>query len=382
MAIKHVVDTIKKQLPHLLEMIKKDNNELEKIIKSGDLYGGLEYLWGFDSIDLSPYDLSDADPSKIVRFPFSTSTIWPDSSKMPKGFDPTEILERAKHFKGLGVESLNEQGITGKGVKIAYIDKPFDIQHIEFADRHIEYFDDLGRPFDYHGSACISRLMGKNIGIAPDIDLLFYPVGNQRYEYIESQVVDGLDAIGDIISRVENGEQIRAIGMSSCIDYQITLIKDKNRAKIYADRLAELKKKLEDLGIPLIDADRFFENFAYVYKIDPLKDNADIDNYITHSKGWNYRASVIDADKCIPLIDTRDGYLYENLIGCASWSIPQVVGLYCLALQVNKNLTYQEFAEIAENTCDKNKHGVKLVNARQLIREVENRLTTHFQSTQ
>ena len=132
----------------------------------------------------------------------------------------------------------------------------------------------------------------------------------------------------------------------------------------------------------MIDAERFFENFAYVYKLDPLKDNSDIDNYITHSKNWNYRASVIDADKCIPLIHIHNGYLYENLIGSASWSIPQVVGLYCLALQVNQNLTYQEFAEIAENTCDKNKHGVKLVNARQLIREVENRLTTHFQSTQ
>ncbi len=362
----------------------KNNNILailEKIVKdpkqpiSNELYSP-KYIWGVSVADLKNFDLSKLPKDLLYRISFSTMTKWPSKDKLPKDFDPKKLIDNAKTFKGLGVERLHTQGITGKGVTIAYIDKPFDTRHVEFNSEKIKYIPMGNGIFDFHGYAVAARLAGQNIGVAKDIDLIYYACGgkSERYEYLDGLVYDELRSLKDIIKRWENNERIDAIGMSGSIPYQISLIKDEKLKKQFETTYDKLKKKLDELGIPLIDSETFWDKgFSYCFKIDPKLPNDDKDNFFDKFSAMSNseKMSVIDADKCIPLAYTLDGYKYENFIGSASWSIPQVVGLYALAKQIDKEVTFDEFVDITRKTLDPaNTNGTRLINSQNLMKEI------------
>jgi subtilisin family serine protease len=79
---------------------------------------------------------------------------------------PRVRLERAKD-PGLGVRDLHAQGVTGAGVSVAIIDGQLRRDHVEYADRLVAYeeLDDFsGLPFDMHGPAMASLLVGRSVG--------------------------------------------------------------------------------------------------------------------------------------------------------------------------------------------------------------------------
>ena len=370
---------------NLLAILEKLVNNPKQTVSS-ELYSP-KYIWGVSVADLKNFDLSKLPIDLLYRISFSTMTKWPSKDKLPKGFDPKKLIENAKTFKGLGIEKLHEQGITGKGVTIAYIDKPFDTRHVEFNSKKIKYIPMGNGVFDFHGYAVAARLAGQNIGVAKDINLIYYACGgkSERYEYLDGLVYDELRSLKDIIKRLENNERIDAIGISGSIPYQISLIKDDDLKKQFEATYDKLKRKLDELDVPLIDSETFWDKgFSYSFKIDPKLPNDDVDNYFDKFSAMSNeeKMSVIDADKCIPLVYTLDSYKYENFIGSASWSIPQVVGLYALAKQIDKDLTFDEFVEITRKTLDPaNIHGVRLINAPNLIKEVQHQKQVKAEST-
>ncbi len=351
-----------------------------------ELYSS-KYIWGVTAANLRNYDLSNLPIDLLYRTSFSNKTKWPSQDKLPKGFHPDKIIEQAKAFKGLGVEKLHEQGVTGKGVTIVYIDKPFDTRHIEFDSKKIEYIVRGDGEFNFHGYAVAARLAGQNMGIAKDINMIYYACGGigKYNDYFTDYVSYELKILKDIIKRVENNEQIAAIGVSASISYHIYMLKNDRLKKRFESTFNELKKRLDELGVPLIDSETFWDKgFSYCFKIDPKLPNDYVDNYFDRFSAMSNeeKMSVIDADKCIPLVYTLDSYKYENLIGSASWSIPQVVGLYALAKQIDKDLTFDEFVEITRKTLDPaNIHGVRLINAPNLIKEVQHQKQVKAEST-
>ena len=89
-------------------------------------------------VDLRSYDLSGLDlkgsAGSLFFASFDDKTAWPVAERMPDGFDPKEIMELGKN-PGLGVRSLHEKGITGRGVSIAIVDQTLLTEHNEYADR-------------------------------------------------------------------------------------------------------------------------------------------------------------------------------------------------------------------------------------------------------
>ncbi len=354
-----------------IDKLRAKKKELNDIIYNSD------FMWGFSYEDLSGYDLSNVPIEKLMRIPFSTDTKWPAKSKLPKGFDPEEILAAAKSFKGLGVERLHKHGITGKGVKVAYIDKNLDLSHEEFADRKIDLVKvQKNKNLDFHGYSVLARLMGKNVGIAPDVECVYYACeGEQggRQKYFESNLDYEFSALKDVIKRVKSGEEIAAVGLSASIPYHISLVAngDKEKEEKLLKKYNKLVKELAEYGCVIFSSEEFWNNnFSYSFKIDPTKENDDLDNYVANVPQKD-AATVIDAGKLTPLVSSTIGYKYENNLGCASWSIPQVLGLYCLAKQVNANLTFEEFVDIAHKTARENKNGTKLIDAVELVKEVK-----------
>ena len=359
----------------LLLKYQKDADR-EKYDDLSDAFFTSHARWGFCGVDLSKLDLSMFSKESLARITFDTATKWPPKSKLPKGFNPAEILEKAKTHKGLGVEELHKQGIAGKGVKVAYFDTSFDVEHAEFNGRKIEYVSyQKNEQYNFHGYAVVSRLVGKNTGIVPNAELTYFD--SSTGEDIVVIIKNELKALKEIIKRLKNGENFVTIGLSGSIPCHFDialnkkLITEEEKSKLLQE-YNELLKQLKSYDCQIISAEEFWDSgFTYAHKVDPLTDNEDLENYAQFGR-IKGQVSVVEADKVVPSAYTKNGYKYENTMGCASWSIPQVVGLYCLAKQVNPDITYEEFVDITKQTAHKpNKNGVRLIDAVALIKEVE-----------
>jgi subtilisin family serine protease len=93
-----------------------------------------------------------------------------------------------------GIEDAHEQGVTGKGVLVGVLDTGCDADHLELRDKRIRFQYVPLRPtpeavrnvrgFDTngHGTHVTSIIAGKNVGVAPDVDLMVASV-------IESETV-------------------------------------------------------------------------------------------------------------------------------------------------------------------------------------------------
>lgn len=356
--------------------------DLKNYINTCDALFNSPCRWGFCGVDLSQLDLSSFSAKSLARITFDSGTIWPSKDKLPKGFDPTRLLKNAKTYSGLGIDDLHKQGISGQGVKVAYIDKGFDLEHAEFKNRKIEYINFQSREvYDFHGYAVASRLIGKNIGTAPDAEMLYFNCDGEHTEkYILTNLQHELKALDEVLTRLQNGEKIVAVGVSASITYHIQLVNERQQAtpeevaeltKTYE----ELKSQLKDYDCTIIDSSQFWASgFSYAYKTDPFADDSNLENYAQYgydNRKNNGKCSVIETNKVIPFAFTKDGYKYENLMGCASWSIPQIVGLYCLTKQVNPNITYDQFVKLCHTTAyPTNANDVQLINPPALIKEV------------
>lgn len=133
-------------------------------------------------VDLRAKDLTGLDLSSrsydLEHSIFDNYTEWPDLDGT--GFDPDRILS-ANLSPGMGLKKIHEQGITGKGVKIAIIDGPFINQHKEFNNpiEHIKSFpEDANDRNSFHGVYVASRIIGRSIGVAPDSEIFYYCVIN------------------------------------------------------------------------------------------------------------------------------------------------------------------------------------------------------------
>ena len=350
------------------------------------------WRWGFCNRDMSKYDLSQLDKEHMAMLIFNSSTIWPSADKMLKDFNPQEILERGKNPM-LGIRELHKNGITGKEIVVACMDNCLNNSHIEFGDANIHIKDEVKQEPHFHSEGVLSNLLGKNIGVAPDVECYYYAVHFWQGEKFIELYTKYLD---DIISKIKLGIPIKALIRSGALYSRDVYekYKDKNWCKeeitkIYGsienfERVLLKVDELERLGCVLVDSTRFGENFEcadFKYyddfeNLDNLDfasfykpDDEDLTNFYNYEKE-NGRVSFICAGKVIPEYKSENGYQYVNE-GSFSWTIPQAVGMYALCLQVYKDLTWDEFCDIAKSTSKMNKNYVHLANPKELIKEVK-----------
>ncbi|MBR2969463.1 MAG: hypothetical protein IKC49_00210 [Clostridia bacterium] len=337
-----------------------------------------EFVWGFIFADLSKMDLSNVPVDHLMRIPFSSQTKWPTKDKLPKGFDPELLIQNAKDYKDNNLELLHRDNIDGRGIKVAYIDSPFNLVHQAFQGKKIEYNGLSSDPecCHFHGYAVADRVLS----VAPNVDLVYYGCGDDNNIGEGGETVNKIRALKKILARIKDGEDIVAVGMSTSLEEAIDQIKDNDIRERSKKELEKLRNSFGELGVEIIDSPNAMSKFNYAYKLDPIKPNTDIDNFVPHRHAQSdILPHIIEADKVRPLEYTVDDYVYENNLGSASWMIPQVVGLYCLAKQINYDITFDEFADICRDTASKpNEHGVKLTNPNEIIKEIEYRVENNY----
>ena len=126
-----------------------------------------------------------------------------------------EIMEEGKN-PGLGVRALHEQVFTGKGVNVAIIDQPINLEHPEYKGKIVSYknlCDEEGGSSSMHGPAVTSLLAGSTIGVAPEVNI--YYVAAPSWNGDASYQAEALKCIIQWNKELADSEKIRVVSVSA-----------------------------------------------------------------------------------------------------------------------------------------------------------------------
>lgn len=313
-----------------------------------------------DSIDVRSADLSDADLSiipGILTSTFDSRTTW--SNLLPPGFDPDKLMELGKD-PGLGLRSLHEQGITGKGVGIAIIDQTLLVDHEEYADRLMYYAEYNSMALDAaspHGAGVSSIALGKTTGVAPEALLYFIAddVGTETPdgEFIRDLTfyAQDIDRMIDLNEQLPSDERIRIISMS--IGWQ------RNDKGVKEIETAIQRARVAGIEVVWVsDNDPLASQFVGMGR-EPLANANDIAS-CRPGLFWEknlFSGEFTGAEKILLPMDNRciasptgtSDYAFYST-GGSSWKVPYVAGLYALACQVKPDITFEAFLSAAKAT--------------------------------
>lgn len=313
---------------------------------------------GFDLRSQDVSELSLADSRQALSYvAFDTATIFPN--ELPEGFFPEQIMELGKN-PGLGIRSLHEQGLTGKGISIAIIDQALNLDHAEYSDNIMGYellhsCDDSAA---MHGSAVTSIAVGKSCGVAPDANVYYisstfgwYSRAGAKLDL--SYMAKSIDRILEINELLPEDKKIRVISVSRGF----------NRMTPGGNKVQSAIERAKKKGIFVITTSTD-QNYGFQLLglgREPNLNPDDIDSY-TPGLFWKdnfYADSSLFAPEKTLLVpmDARtyascsrtDGYEF-TASGGLSWSVPWLAGLYALCLEKNPSLTPEEFIRAAFET--------------------------------
>ena len=294
---------------------------------------------------------------------FDSKTQWPSSNQMPAEFDWQNRMEIGKD-PGLGVRSLHDEGITGKGVGIAIIDQTLLVDHVEYKDR-LQLYEEIDVLPDsqaaMHGPAVASIAIGKTVGVAPEADLYYIATG-----FCGAETFEELDfacwakAVRRIVEINENlpaDRKIRVLSLSwgwsikSTGYEQISAAVNEAKAAgifVISSSLGHTDESyFQGLGREPLDEPNRFDSYTpglwweKDYFADPL-------NYYFGNPPEPLLLVPMDSRTTASPTGTEDYVFYRA--GGWSWSIPYLAGMYALAVQVDPDITREEFWETALET--------------------------------
>jgi subtilisin family serine protease len=291
-------------------------------------------FWGFAGVSLANLDLREYR-KLLDTMPFDSQTVWPETDKMPEGFDPAALLEDGKN-PGLGIRSLHKQGIDGRGIGIAIIDQPLLKDHIEYADRieRYEAIDVFGVPIQMHGPPVSSIAVGKTCGVAPQALLYYYAV--PPWKWLDNKPwSETVEKIIKLNKNLEEPKKIRVISIS------LGAFSQRQNYDLWEKVVDHAAKE----GILVVTCDPDFLNYGTLALI-PGKDPENPSNY----RRGKYSASndvllVPTGNKTIASYYGSKVYTYDRT-GGMSWAVPYLAGLAVLAYQVNPEIEPKEIVEL------------------------------------
>lgn len=254
----------------------------------------------------------------------------------------------------LGLSNLYKDGITGKGVNVAYIDAPYRTTHEALKDKSIYYdyvtIDDREYEFfSMHGTEVTDLLFSA----APEANLYF--ITHPLWFSDQRSHAAAIYKIIEINKTLPLDEKIKIIGFSDNPD---------NR-ELNKDAFEDAVKVAKQNGIVVFFAD----------------DNkrAKIDLFLDRDNPNNYKFDDFDVSDnlAFPVSYVTGNFNGDNYYtyweeGGTSWTTPVKVGLSALALQINPNLDPFSIEEMMfESAYDID--GTKLINPKGFIELVKSR---------
>lgn len=303
------------------------------------------------SCDLSGEDFSNS-LDKLLYTEFDSKTIWPDS--LPQDFDPQQIIDQNRN-PGLGVRSLHEQGITGKGINIGIVDQPLLTGHAEYKDR-LKMYKDFNAPggMSMHGPAVASIALGSTVGVAPEANLYYVSLDfDKSGENGENMApfIEGLTYLLDLNELLPEEDKLDVISISrgwtsdlpGAAEMEALIDRAKEEGVFVVTTSLEENYPMDLYGSsrpPISDPD---DRSVYLPALDSMESYPDMkfrfENALTIPKDFRAFASPTGTEDYANWID--GGY---------SWVVPYLSGVYALARQVKPDITPEEFYTLAMET--------------------------------
>lgn len=294
-----------------------------------------DFWWGDKRVNA---DLSD-NPALAYSLTFSNQTVF---KKMPEGYDAEALLQWGKD-PGLNVDILHKHGFTGKGAVIAYVDQPIS-NHPAFANVNLHYTNNSESNDSMHGPSVLSLLAGQEIGTAPEAEVYFY--GHASWRLDQTTHAECLYQIIEQNKQLPEGERITMVGFSDN--------PDSGEKNIEAFQTAI--KACEEAGIMVWFCGEY-EVASYL----PFSDKNNASNAVrdgVHGRGIPKLVHVPGGGRTAA--NENNTYTYWSS-GGVSWTMPYVLGLYAIVLEIDPSLTQDVLRKmIVETAYDAN--GMKLIN--------------------
>ena len=314
------------------------------MLSDEDLFG-IKGIWQLSYRDLRTRRITIGDENDLSQFTFNDDTVFPPALTDLAG----KVMEEGKTGR-----IVNHYGLTGKGVKLAVIDKPLNPNHREFESRleviKVEPDNRNHDSLDFHGMTCASLLAGKTCGTAPEAEIKYFqiPDSGDRVE-ISRFALKALQMIIEY-NRENAADPIRLVSWSGGFTKE-DILERNNCSQI-----------LSQMGCYLIDATIFMRNFGGIdynpyAKSDDTKYSLNkwqLDNYERNKERpgfqeWFENCCYVPSSRCTSASDDIvDGYIHWGKAVSESWTIPQTVGAMALCLQKWPDLTYDSFVTLAK----------------------------------
>lgn len=282
---------------------------------------------GFSNVSLAKLDLRE-HLTLLQSMPFDSRTVWPAPERLPEGFDPKKVFEQGKN-PGLGVRTLHQQGIDGKGVGIAIIDQPMAKDHPEYANR-IKRYDPIevpGVPPQMHGPGVTSLAVGQQCGVAPGADLYYYAIPMWKWKTCRPYA-NVIQKILRFNEEVKPDERIRVVSIST------------GRFPQWPD-FADWQAILEEAsqrGILVLTCSTRAIRYVPVNRASG-KDPEDPNSYVSViSMSGSNLLGVPAGNSTTAGHEGANNYVYWTEPGM-SWATPYLAGLAALAFQVDAEIS-------------------------------------------
>lgn len=317
------------------------------------------------------FEESQYEPEDIYTYTFDEKIVFRGSEALA-----LEVLERGKN-PGLGIKELHKMGITGESVNVAIIDQNMLMNHPEFKERIVAYYDSgCNQPADqgsYHGASVMGILAGKTIGVAPNVNV--YYAAAPTWERDAKYYADSLNWIMQQNDTLPDHEKIRVVSVSAGPTSEDDWFKN-------GILWEEAVSRAEDKGIMVIDC-RSNEHTDFVFS--SYYDITEPDNVSKCKPGYppNYEMDYTNRyhDKVIfapasfrtvaqEIYEGEPCYRYESK-GGESWAVPYVAGVLALGWQVNPDLDADTMRNLLFETSWINGDGLHFIDPPEFIRAVQ-----------
>jgi len=318
--------------------------ERQIVLRNDDDLKKFDPFWGFANVSLANMDLRSY-LQLLETMPFDSRTEWPGPDKLPDGFDPTALLEDGKN-PGLGVRALHKQGVDGRGVGIAIIDQPLLKDHIEYADRIVQYeaIGVKGVPVQMHGPPVSSIAVGKTCGVAPAASLYYFAVPMWKPE--NKPYSDIIDKLIKLNANPNTTEKVKVVSISTGMFSQ----------QANFERWQEALKKADQNGILIVTCAQDSIQYGMLARI-PGKDPDNPASYRSGIYGVRPGAVLVPTSNRTTASHTgSDIYSYWREAGM-SWAAPYLAGLAVLAYQVNPEIEPKTIVTLLYKTAVKTNIG-------------------------
>jgi serine protease AprX len=310
-------------------------------------------------------------PEYPATFWFNDQTVWPSADRMPSGMEPGILLTNAMN-PGLGIHSLHQRGITGKGVCVGIIDQPLYLGHPEYAGKIAAYHDvGCNSESSMHGPGVTSLLAGENCGTAPGARI--YYVATPSWLGDAEYFARALEWLVQTNQHLPEAKKIRVVSVSAAPSGRGSPFK-KNQASW--DRAVE---KAEQAGMLVLDCswEHGFIGPAFFQAMDREAVSNCVPGVLGHDikSSLQRRLFVPNSPRTTAehYRSEQAGYQYTGR-GGLSWSIPYCAGVLALGWQVNPELTGPEMRELLFQSAYQTESRLLVIDPPAFIQLVQARL--------